>query len=239
MWYGPEWAQAATAPSQLYKAFTHEGGIRVPFILRYPQAHPSLQGGSIFHEFSTVMDLAPTVLDLAGIKHPGTLFQGEEGLSFCTHSHTISGRQVHSMRGKSWSDWLSDPSKPVHDETSVVGWELFGQKAIRKAHWKALFVPEPAGSAEWELYNLITDPGETHNIAEDKPDVLKALIEHWARYEAETGMVLPPPKAFNDHKGCVRLICVVSSKLRYCYADIFPSKHLMNAFHRRTRFKLR
>ncbi len=37
VWYGPNWAQVATAPSRLFKAFTTEGGIRVPALLHYPQ----------------------------------------------------------------------------------------------------------------------------------------------------------------------------------------------------------
>ncbi len=37
VWYGPRWAQAATAPSRLYKAFTTQGGIRVPALVRYPR----------------------------------------------------------------------------------------------------------------------------------------------------------------------------------------------------------
>ncbi|TIB69452.1 hypothetical protein E3Q23_04309 [Wallemia mellicola] len=191
VWYGPEWAQAATAPSQLYKAFTYEGGIRVPFILNYPQGHPSLQGGAVSHEFTTVMDLAPTILDLAGIEHPGTEFQG---------------RQIYPIRGKSWSEWLHNAEVPPHNENTITGWELFGQQAIRKGHWKALYVPAPAGSDEWELYNLKEDTGEVTNLAKTEPEILKDLIAHWSVYEAETGMVLPPPKAFADHKGYIPVL---------------------------------
>ena len=34
VWYGPRWAQASTAPSKLYKMYSTEGGIRVPFVMR-------------------------------------------------------------------------------------------------------------------------------------------------------------------------------------------------------------
>ena len=34
VWYGPRWAQASTAPSKLYKMYSTEGGIRVPFVVQ-------------------------------------------------------------------------------------------------------------------------------------------------------------------------------------------------------------
>jgi arylsulfatase A-like enzyme len=86
VWYGPRWAQAATAPSRMYKLYTTEGGVRVPCITRYPQFK-----GGIRDTFTTVMDIAPTVLEMAGIKHPAPTYQG---------------RTVVGMRGKSMLAWL-------------------------------------------------------------------------------------------------------------------------------------
>lgn len=86
VWYGPRWAQAATAPSRLYKLYTTEGGVRVPCIARFPGCPPAVK-----HEFATVMDIAPTLLDMAGIKHPAPTYQG---------------RTVAHMRGKSMYSWL-------------------------------------------------------------------------------------------------------------------------------------
>lgn len=44
VWYGPRWAQAATAPSRLYKAFTTKGGVRVPCVVRHPPVHQARAG---------------------------------------------------------------------------------------------------------------------------------------------------------------------------------------------------
>ena len=89
VWYGPRWAQAATAPSRLYKLYTTEGGVRVPCVSTYPIQFPP--GGVVKHEFATVMDIAPTILDMAGVKHPAPEFQG---------------REITPMRGKSMVPWL-------------------------------------------------------------------------------------------------------------------------------------
>ena len=86
VWYGPRWAQAATAPSRLYKLYTTEGGVRVPCVTRYPGCTSAVK-----HEFATVMDIAPTVLELAGIQHPAPTYQG---------------RTVAPMRGASMLSFL-------------------------------------------------------------------------------------------------------------------------------------
>ena len=95
IWYGPRWASAGMAPLRLYKAFSSEGGIRVPFILRYP-ALTSSRAGELDRSFATVMDIAPTILELAGIQHPGRTYQG---------------RSVVPMRGTSWVPYSLRPEE--------------------------------------------------------------------------------------------------------------------------------
>lgn len=172
VWYGPRWAQVATAPSRLYKAFTTEGGIRVPAIVHYP---PLARQGEISHGFATVMDVLPTLLDLAGVRHPGTRWRG---------------RDIAPVRGKSWLGYLSGETASVHDADTVTGWELFGMRAIRKGDWKAVYIPGPIGPATWQLYDLAQDPGEIYDQAQGQPAKLAELLEHWQAYVAETGVVL-------------------------------------------------
>lgn len=69
-WCGARWASAGTAPGLLYKMFTSDGGIRVPFTMRYPRLERS-STGEVGLCFATEMDIMPTVLDLCGVKHPG------------------------------------------------------------------------------------------------------------------------------------------------------------------------
>jgi arylsulfatase A-like enzyme len=94
IWYGPRWAQAATAPSRLYKAFTAEGGIRVVGFVTWPGFERQHQIGTAF---TTVMDIAPTVLELAGVAHPGTDYQGPRSR---THARQLAGAvPVRRRRG--------------------------------------------------------------------------------------------------------------------------------------------
>lgn len=186
VWYGPHWASAATAPSRLYKAFSSEGGIRVPFVMRYPpltarqprhndSAEQNTTDGRIEHAFATVMDLMPTFLDLAGVSHPAA---GRDFSAPGKRKGSYKGREVMPMRGVSWVPYLSSTrdnhtitdatstARNIHADDATHGWELFGRMGVRKGKYKAVFIPEPYGPERWQLYDLERDPGETDDLAE-------------------------------------------------------------------------
>ena len=182
IWYGPRWAQAATAPSRLYKSFVTEGGIRVPLVAKFPSAYQSStsQNGTITNIFSTVMDIAPTFLDMAGVKHPAPLYRG---------------REVVEMRGKSMVPWLQGQSDAIHKVDFVEGWEMGGRAALRKGNWKIVYLPSGKGGPSakgrdrWELFDLDKDPGEIQDVAEQFQEVRKELLRLWDQYVIETGVV--------------------------------------------------
>jgi arylsulfatase len=177
-WYGPRWAQAATAPSRLHKAFTTEGGIRVVSFATFPAFE---RQGQIGTAFSTVMDLAPTVLEMAGATHPGTSYKG---------------REIVPMRGKSMVPYLKGQADAVHDDQAGTGWELFGRRAIRQGDWKALHLPPPYGTGHWQLYDLSADPGEIRDMASERPEKLAELLRLWDAYVSENGVILDPITVF-------------------------------------------
>ena len=120
------------------------------------------------------MDILPTILELANVSHPG---------------ETYKGRKVVKPRGKSWVNYLINKTDQVHDENTVTGWELFGQQAIRKGSFKAIYIPKPFGPEKWQLFNIIEDPGEINDLSESSSEyqtILNELLDHWAVYAAET-----------------------------------------------------
>jgi len=178
IWYGPRWAQAATAPSRLHKAFTAEGGIRVPAFITYPGFQ---RQGAIGEAFATAMDIMPTLLELAGTRHPGKHYKG---------------REVIDPVGQSAVAYLQGQAETIHDETRSTGWELFGRRAIRQGDWKALHLPPPYGTGTWQLYNLALDPGEIDDLAAAHPERLAELLRLWDRYVAENGVIVTPITVF-------------------------------------------
>lgn len=178
-WYGANWACASMAPSRGFKTWITEGGIRCPCLVRYPPfTNSETKPGSHTNEFTTVMDILPTILEMAGASHP--------------HPSTFRSREVVPVRGKPWVSHLSGKAPEVHDHnTAVTGWELFGLRAVRKGKWKAVYMTPPRGNNEWELYDIDADPAEIHDKAKEEPAALAEMIQHWNVYYSETGMFDP------------------------------------------------
>lgn len=172
IWYGPRWAQAATAPSRLHKMHATEGGIRVVSFLTWPGFE---RQGDISHAFITAMDVMPTVLELAGITHPAPKYRG---------------RTVAPMRGRSLLPYLEARTDEVHADDEAMGWELLGGQGIRQGNWKGVFVPGPDGPARWQLYDLSVDPGEVNDLSETHPEKKAELMALWDDYVEETGVIL-------------------------------------------------
>ncbi len=181
LWHGPNWSRALAPPFRMFKGFTTEGGIRAPAIIHYPKV---IQGGSIQGAMITVMDVLPTILELADIKHP----------------KTYKGREVLPLRGSSMLSLLKGDGESLHTENYTMGWELFGRRAIRQGDWKIVY--EPSGipwkpndpnviENQWRLYNLATDPGEQIDLAGQEPERLSDLIRQWESYVSETGVIVP------------------------------------------------
>lgn len=179
IWYGPRWAQAATAPSRLYKAYTTEGGVRVPFVAQFPRTLDTISkdvtsNNTITDQFATVMDLAPSILDMAGIPHPAPTYQN---------------REIVPMRGKSIYPWARGATPRIHEKDFIQGWETCGRAALRFGDWKIVYIPKPKGPEKWQLYNLVNDPGEIRDLAEQDPERLAQLLKLWDQYVLETGVI--------------------------------------------------
>ncbi len=164
---GPGWSQASMVPSRMFKAFTSEGGIKTPMLVKLPDkmAH----AGTMNHSFFHVRDIMPTILDFTGVKH----------------SEQFSGRKVRPMQGKSVLDLLEGKVSTPYAEASQVGYELFGLKAFFFGDWKILWMPKPFGPGEWELFNLKQDPAELNDLSKQHPDILKEMITLWEQYKID------------------------------------------------------
>ena len=171
VWLGLGWGDAGVAPFTLFKSYTTAGGLRTPAIIR---SSSDRFGRGMKDSIVTVRDVAPTILELAGIDQP---------------DGTYDGRTVHRMSGTSFLDYLDGESKSVHDDEAL-GWELYGSRALIKGEWKAVRIFPPAGSGEWELFNLKTDPTETANLATDFPDVMAELVADWDAYADANGVAV-------------------------------------------------
>jgi arylsulfatase len=176
--YGPMWAQVSMTPFSQYKGWMAEGGIRNALIVSGPLVNR--EAGSINHGFMHVADIMPTLLEAADTDYP----------------EAVDGREIPAMIGKSWTDVLAGSAESPRTEDDYMGWELFGNRAIRQGDWKLRWQWRPFGSGEWELFNLADDAGERVDLAAANPEKLDAMYKLWEEYVAANNVIIPSRSVF-------------------------------------------
>ena len=168
---GPGWAQASMSPSRMFKAFSSEGGIKVPMIVKLPGTMSN--AGAMSNAFVHVRDIMPTILDIAD----------------ATHSREFEGRSVLPLQGQSVLSLLAGQADSAYLGAGQVGYELFGQKAYFDGDWKILLMPPPFASGEWELYDLKNDPGETKDLSSEYPEKVEEMVALWEQYSEDNSVL--------------------------------------------------
>jgi arylsulfatase len=153
----------------------------VPFIARFPGNVPAGQSSDAF---GFVKDIVPTVLEVAGVKAPGTSY---------------NGRATHPPTGTSMWRVLTGEASTVHDASETIGYELAGSSAIFQGQYKLVRNLPPKGTGEWELYDMNADPSEVHDLANENPDKVAELVQAYADYEKQNG-VIPVPDGYNPEQ---------------------------------------
>jgi arylsulfatase A len=130
----------------------YEGGIRIPFIARWPKGVP---GGRTTDHPSAFWDFLPTVCELAGIPKPSDI----QGISYAP---TLFGKA---------------DQQASHESLYWEFHELQGRRALRMGDWKLVqYGLMPGAFGEPELYDLANDPSETKDLATQEPARLKAML---------------------------------------------------------------
>ncbi len=150
------------------KGWLYEGGIREPFIVRWPRGTPA---GSVSNLPVMSIDLLPTTLDMAGILSDGHL----DGISLVPV--------------------LQQADEP---ERSGLFWHYphYGNQggspgsAVRSGDWKLVTFFE---SERDELYNLQTDPGEKQDLSTSEPEKTKAMKVLLAEWQQDAQVLFPSP----------------------------------------------
>ncbi|UTW65411.1 arylsulfatase [bacterium SCSIO 12643] len=168
--YGAPWAQVSSTPFYGFKYTTYEGGIRSPLIV----SGPLVKDGGLLNKKGVlhVKDILPTIIDLAGIDYNRNI-------------------NTHQVQGLSWYGMLRGDVDSPRNETDYIGTELWNCKSIRKADWKIVWVPKPIGTGEWQLFNVVNDPGESNDLAEAYPEKLRELKNDWETYKKDNNVILP------------------------------------------------
>jgi arylsulfatase A-like enzyme len=188
-WGGPStfphfsvgWAHAGNTPFQWTKQVaSHFGGTRNPMVVHWPGRIQNAHG-EVRSQFHHVIDIAPTVLEAAGLPQPTM----------------VNGTRQYPMDGTSMVYTFEDPNAPERRTTQY--FEMFGNRAIYHDGWVAATrhsIPwlmaelPPFDQDRWELYNVAEDFSQADDLAAENPEKLKELQDLFAQ-EAIRNYVFP------------------------------------------------
>jgi arylsulfatase A-like enzyme len=160
--YGGSWSNVSNTPLRRHKAFTHEGGIRTPCIVRWPKGLTQ-KSGSMTNEVGHIIDIMPTLCEVTGAKYPDNKpkLPGKSILP-ALHGESLGARQL--------------------------GWEHFGAAAWRDGDWKLV---RPEEKAPWELYHISADASEMHDLIGQEKDRAANLQQAWEAWARQMGVRSP------------------------------------------------
>jgi arylsulfatase A-like enzyme len=180
--YAVGWAHSMNTPYQWTKQVaSHWGGTRNGTIMHWPKG---IKGkGELRSQFHHVIDVAPTILEVAGLPQP----------------LAVNGVQQRPIEGVSMAYSLNDPKAAERHETQY--FEMFGNRGIYHKGWTAvtrhktpwLLIGEKVPAFDddsWELYDTNTDWSQANDLAKKMPEKLRQLQRLWLM-EAVRYNVLP------------------------------------------------
>ena len=147
---GPAWSTVSNTPFRRSKMFVHEGGISTPLVVHWPAGLAAR--GELRRVPGHVIDVVPTVLELAGADEQTRLGSDRPGVSLVPNFDRDGAGQHRPL----W--WLHQSNR-----------------ALRRGDWKIV----AAKGEPWELYNLADDRCETKNLAAAQPELVAELANEW------------------------------------------------------------
>lgn len=164
--YKPGLTAGSTAGLRGRKTSIFQGGVVVPFIMRWP-GHIEANKVNDKSVLSSV-DLLPTFCDIAGIELPDSYKPDGESFASLFETNTFE-RSVPIF----W-EWRFPNERDASDDNWVAA-------AVRDGDWKMV---SDMAQKRVELYNIATDPNETNNVAPSNPELTEQLLAMWNEWKS-------------------------------------------------------
>jgi len=156
---GENWATVQNTPLRNWKNYTHEGGIRTPFIVSWPGGIK--ETGGFNHEPLHLIDIMATLVDLTGASYP----------------ETFKDEKITPMLGVSLLPTFNGETLE-RDNPIFWQWSLGG--GVREGNWKAVFWDE-----QWELHDMSKNHNETADQSKKMPERLQSMKQKYEQWSEE------------------------------------------------------
>ncbi|TWU54327.1 Arylsulfatase [Rubripirellula tenax] len=150
------------------KTDLHDGGLRVPFLVRWPAAIPAGQASDTFGHTN---DLLPTVCDAAGIELPSDL--PIDGLSLLPH---MKGERPPTVETRGTVFWQLDLYRNIQRHYPKP--KPYATEVVMRGKWKMLAL----SGKPVELFDVESDPNENRNVLDDHTELVASLaaqLDEW------------------------------------------------------------
>ena len=165
---GQGWADAQSAPFREEKGSPYEGGTRTAAFIRPLSPNES---DRISSSLTSVMDIMPTIMELAGIDEDGVNLRAPNKLP---------------IRGKSFAALLDNPTQLVHADDEPIALDHAGLSWLHRGDWKII---RGVADNNWQLFNLKDDPSEAREISVEHPELLAELVATFEAHAQTTGIL--------------------------------------------------
>jgi arylsulfatase A-like enzyme len=178
--YLKPWAIVSNTPFKKFKKYVHEGGISTPLIVQWPAG---IKGkGETRGQVGSVIDIMPTLVELAEAKYP----------------EVLDGREITPLQGISLVPSLTNRQM----SSRTIFWEHEMNRAVREGKWKLVSTGRLLNGGygywknyqegKWELYDMEEDRSELTDLSGQYPEKVLKMSKLWEEW-AETVHVFPSP----------------------------------------------
>lgn len=163
--YRINWANVSNTPFREYKHWIHEGGIRTPLIVHWPDGIDKSLKNSFIRDYGHLTDIMATCVDLSGAQYP----------------EKYNDNTIVPMQGTSLLPHFSKQN----NGRGPIFWEHEANIGMRNGAWKLVAKTpenEEFNPEKLELYNIKEDPAEQENLAEEYPEKLDSMYRAWEKW---------------------------------------------------------
>ncbi|MEA4937564.1 MAG: arylsulfatase [Paludibacter sp.] len=179
--YGLAWANASNAPFQMFKHWTHEGGIATPMIVHWPKVIKPENQGKFWNKPAHLVDIMATFVEVGKADYAGLMKKNKE---------------IQALEGQS----LTSTFQLADNNRKPIFWEHEANIGMRDGKWKMVAKTKEgdANIGKLELYDIDADRSECNDLSAKYPELTKKMYDEWLVWANRIGVFPLDAREYNE-----------------------------------------